>query len=531
VKIKRVELRGVLSHADSSIDFPDRGVVLVTGANGAGKSAIYEGIAFALFGETLRGEKPWTDPPIPEVRPSIRVLLVDGLDVVKKPRALTFSGGPAGDAVAYETPGKAAAALRDLVGDFDAWRMTSVFSPADMAAFTLASDTGRKEILESILGLSRFDAAGRSANEDLREAEAAIARVENLRAVADAKRSSMLAVVDRDPPRPSDLVRAELHEAHARYDALRAAVTAEQEKYYALNSTVAETHAAADVARADLARAHQAIEAARGGLACRTCGRDMPPGSPYCGDPIDALDERLTFLLDAEKNARERVFVSTLAVDNLRADMGAAHLQYGQLQMELKASLAHEQARAAVQSSIDLLVEEIEELDALIAMKKNAREVIACAIKALRSVRGLLLASALDALQALVASYLDQIGDAYTVRIAADELGRVSLSIARAGSGRSYRSASQGERRRVDLAVLLALGDLAAAARGTAPGLLVLDECLDSLDTAGRASVLRLVEQIAADRPVVVITHATEVATGIECVASYEVRDGAIHKS
>ncbi|MBW9140761.1 MAG: AAA family ATPase, partial [Candidatus Aramenus sp.] len=54
MRIDRIDLKNFLSHSESSINFKGRINVLI-GHNGAGKSSIIDGIVFALFRESSRG--------------------------------------------------------------------------------------------------------------------------------------------------------------------------------------------------------------------------------------------------------------------------------------------------------------------------------------------------------------------------------------------------------------------------------------------------------------------------------------------
>ncbi|WP_457622809.1 AAA family ATPase [Persephonella sp.] len=53
--LKRIYLKNFLTHTETEINFPDRGIIVFIGENGAGKSSIIEGISFALFGKTTKG--------------------------------------------------------------------------------------------------------------------------------------------------------------------------------------------------------------------------------------------------------------------------------------------------------------------------------------------------------------------------------------------------------------------------------------------------------------------------------------------
>ena len=64
----------------------------------------------------------------------------------------------------------------------------------------------------------------------------------------------------------------------------------------------------------------------------------------------------------------------------------------------------------------------------------------------------------------------------------------ISIQVHGAGGGEGYRAASQGERRRLDIALLLAF---------SGKGSLFLDECLDSLDAEGIDAVCGVLEDLA----------------------------------
>ncbi|RMD47086.1 MAG: hypothetical protein D6831_00600, partial [Aquificota bacterium] len=55
--LKRLYLKNFLAHEDSEINFSQKGITVFIGENGAGKSSIIEGIMFALFGKSDKGNQ------------------------------------------------------------------------------------------------------------------------------------------------------------------------------------------------------------------------------------------------------------------------------------------------------------------------------------------------------------------------------------------------------------------------------------------------------------------------------------------
>jgi len=154
----------------------------------------------------------------------------------------------------------------------------------------------------------------------------------------------------------------------------------------------------------------------------------------------------------------------------------------------------------------------------------------------LRGVRASLLGRALSGLEAAANGWLAQIaGDGLRLRLkpyAEKKTGGISDSISMeidgAGGGYGYRAASGGERRRIDVALLLALADVAAAARGAKPGTIFCDEVFDALDDTGVEAVAAALAGLAQDRAVVVITHSAELATSLRAVCALHVAAGKV---
>jgi len=100
--------------------------------------------------------------------------------------------------------------------------------------------------------------------------------------------------------------------------------------------------------------------------------------------------------------------------------------------------------------------------------------------------------------------------------------GSVVDSISLKVHGRPYASCSGGERRRVDVALLLALRELAVAAHGR-DGSLLCDEVFDALDAQGQTDVAAALGEMAQDRMVLVVTHSPELAKALRPKAKIHV--------
>jgi len=90
---------------------------------------------------------------------------------------------------------------------------------------------------------------------------------------------------------------------------------------------------------------------------------------------------------------------------------------------------------------------------------------------------------------------------------------RFAIDIIGQGGKTTYAASSGGEKRRIDVAILLALSELTSR-HGNLPSLLILDEVFDSLDDVGIERVVRLLKSQLLNKrdSVFVITHSDVLA-------------------
>lgn len=152
-----------------------------------------------------------------------------------------------------------------------------------------------------------------------------------------------------------------------------------------------------------------------------------------------------------------------------------------------------------------------------------------------RGVRAFVLGEALIGVEQVANAWLSRMAPGIQVAVKAyseNKTGtvsdRISLEVTGAGGGYGYDASSGGERRRVDAAILLALAEVSAAARGIPRGTLFLDEVFDAVDSEGVPLVAEAIEELGKTRPVVVITHSQELARHMTPVVHLRADCGAL---
>lgn len=155
-----IKIENFLSIANETLRLDNRGVLLISGENGAGKSSLTsKAIAWALFGQTLKGVKGdsvvnVTDPSGPcGVEVTFRVGgKVHTAHRRRNPASLELDGQR------FRVPSETQRAIEQLVGrDLDAFMATDYFGQDRATDFLAMTPTSQMETMEGILRLSRLD--------------------------------------------------------------------------------------------------------------------------------------------------------------------------------------------------------------------------------------------------------------------------------------------------------------------------------------------------------------------------------------
>jgi DNA repair exonuclease SbcCD ATPase subunit len=531
--IRQVTLRGFMLHEDATFKLPDSGVVVLTGPNGVGKSALIEGVATAWWGKTLReGPSPWTGKPA-EVISETDTLRVKR---ARKGRSteVTIWDSKDGEWVQRgDEPMNATDAnvlLAPLLMGWDVWKRACAFSSSDVAHFSLAGDKDQKSLIEDMLGLGMFEPAAKACRADLagKKADLSIA-IEKVRRLETTVESLQARIKDNEEyvgEEVADEAIVEVTKKYADFQLLANAVRGDQGD---VTEELREADTKRGEIRARIAEIERTLDALSGDK-CPTCSQTIP----------DALRDSLRAGVKGVRDALNAVSTVTIeaALEELdeEYDVLSAKARDAKARMdELKAARSRrEQVAGVLKDCRARLVgaeEELEDAQAeLVDTEQDVAELIAAEkVLGLKGVRAQVLANGLEGLDAVAATWMKRIaGDGFSVRLqaftntkTAGTNAKFSLVVEGAGGG-SYKGASSGQRRRIDVALLFALSEMAAAARGETPGTLFVDEVFDALDDEGLAAVSNAIQDIAEERCVLVITHNKALVQALQPVRRWD---------
>ena len=104
---------------------------------------------------------------------------------------------------------------------------------------------------------------------------------------------------------------------------------------------------------------------------------------------------------------------------------------------------------------------------------------------------------------------------------------KFSIEISNQDGGQEYSANSGGERKRIDLAINLALQDLVASRSNKRINIAMFDEIFDSLDETGIEQVIELLQELSKEKSsIFVISHNEHLKSYFTNVITITKKDG-----
>ena len=609
-QISEVRYQNFGPFEDVIFDFSQPGLTVIDGAiegsfgcdsNGAGKSFLFDGVAWALFGRCLRERytgddirrHTWSDAADRNVvgageSTCVTVTLQAGDDTVsvaryrKHPRykdhVRLYVNGQ--DCSRGTTPETTKAIVLTIGMDFNAFCNSVAFAAReDIKSFLSegASDGERKKVLDKILGLELYGAAQKVARGKLAEATAELQEFDHQRAITLTRiteKQELLA----DLQTPDDAADLELRIARLRVSlrqqakskvALDAQITRckqeqqdEQKKLHKREKVYEkarenyrklrrEAQAHVDEAKAKsnqasgesrvLRRDAEAVEAVAG-TECPTCKKMLSKveGKKIVRKLTDDADQQSSAATRHEDDA----LIMQVAVDELEAPERPSHsIEWGTLSTEIAMARLR---RAEIKSAIEARENLLGEMQAQQAQSTGQRTTLKKAIKAaqqeLRDADAEVVGKRTHAemLEFWVEGFGNQGLKSFLIeaetprinksatRIAQRLLGpgaRIQLHATRQlktrkttkeqltidaiipGMTNNYAGASRAQKKRLDLALVLAFREVVASRAVNGFRQLFADEIFDGMDESGVEAAGDLLRELAQECPVAVISH------------------------
>jgi DNA repair exonuclease SbcCD ATPase subunit len=284
-------------------------------------------------------------------------------------------------------------------------------------------------------------------------------------------------------------------------------------------------------------------EAARLGVGdCPTCGQAIP--EKLVKDCRATLDRAKEQAAEAEK----RLGAEREDVADQVAELEEQHTFLVKQSTEVAAALrAYERAKGEGARLDDVIAKAAmagtryasERSAAATDMRRHERELSVLRaserVVGLKGVRAHMLGSLLGGLEQITNGWLAPLGMSVGLKPFRELANKkvedaIDLTVDGAGGGFGYDACSNGERRRIDIFLLLALASVSQAAHGRGQGTLFFDEAFDGLDADGQEAIASALTDIARDRCVVLISHSESLLAAVDARLRIHVEAGEVYE-
>lgn len=581
IKFSRLTIQDFMSFAKQEINFDDEGMVLVQGlvrgesqdSNGAGKSALFEALAWVLFGETIRDVA--AAKVVRQGGKGTEVSLVfhvgdTGPYVVTRCRSGKKSGSVSLRLCAENISGSSAAEtdakiVQVLGFTFEMFKNSVFYGQGLPYRFIQATDAEKKSLVEDMLSLEWIGVGHNRTSEVVKHYEAMDIELgtkgEDLRNQKDGLAHLIVAYqegVDNmrtriETCKKEDAARTKEHQADlAKKKAeleKRLAEAEELEKHISQHAEALDEKIEVEEARrlswqgVAEGRRHEAEAVKKSavdlkGLSkCPVCQRDISSDlrqtllrqgrEVYEGIMSDVQEALQTAeeamkaaqLLRVQRNAKVEEFEKASDVTSeLRQGLTTALSVEAPPQTDLfPFEVELKRFQVMVKSAQDQRVALDKEYDEALELRQSVRTVL----KALefwqtgfsnRGLKAFVLSAIIPFLNdraAYYSSYLTdgQVQITFSVETAYD---RFVVLVSNMESLVEYSQFSGGERRRVDVIVLLSLCDLISTRSGVDVNLRIFDEVCENLDSVGIDKLMGLFQELSTDRCIYVVSHNSD---------------------
>ncbi len=530
--------------APVALTLPRVGITLISGENGGGKTSILEAVAFALWGVTLRGTSPHLANKAGFAKATLDSTIASYFPVTRSndaagKRSLVYPGGQAA-----LTTTKAQELLEVKIGTFDMWRRTCVFSSDDVDRFANATDVDRKRYLEQVTDPEgKLDAASAQCRTDLRDEERKRDRAANDLALLEER---MVGAKKRLQDAKDATTKGKPAVNVTSFDA---AITKATEEIKLCEKVLAHVEDVMNEQRNKRNKLASNVEYASDraeALSKKLCGE--------CGQKIgaklaaaakakveEAIEEQTYAVIEIEKElatceqARKK---ARSEIDRLQQERAVARVKR---EAAVRAQQAYDDTTAKMRAQMSEVEDVADEIDTINSNKKLHEKEIAI-LKMLdtvlgpRGVRSYFLEHVLMVVEDDANDWLLRLcGEhkpmsielkPYAEKAAGGISDKISLKVDWGGG--TYESASRGEKRRIDVAMMLGLSGLRTSSESPKKPTLWFDETMDALDEAAVDAACKVLLDISKRQSVVVITHNERIVRQLRGCDHYQVEDGKI---
>lgn len=570
MKILSLEIENILSIEKAQLSFSDTGLVLVEGynydvdrANGAGKSAIFNALSFALFDKVARkitaSEILRRDAKTGRV--VCKAAVGDSIWEVtrSRPKGVIFKKDGIVQDINQEEWEKI---LRFNFNQFLLSMYAAQSTDGATTRFLQCNDSSKKTFLLDLFNLHNFSDCKKIIDDQVKTSAGDIEKLKNLASNMQSKIDaySESAVDEKALTLKIEQVQQSIVPLKQQVVELSNVNAPNLDKYATLESNLYKEQAKINGARhsrqtirASYDKLERQIKPYDPNISCSLCG------SSLSSDEAEKKHEEHQLLLRTELQqlkqdmdaldiiiAKDRSIQDLIrklndkknqdSADYTKAKTKITELQYAIHDKESQIDTLNQKIAAGkkIATNIEELNGKILEINAKSALLVKDLELL----KTLSSIfsptgaQAYVLDSVIESFNEIVSNYISIIWpnatyslNSYKENSKGEVVAKFSENLIMAGKEVSTGSLSGGELKALSLCVDFAMLDVLKSNFGLSCNPIILDEPFDGLDVTGREIVLDLLQKMAQDRQIIIIDHMSEIKAAFSKTIRVEKRN------
>lgn len=544
IQFQKILWRNFLSTGNqfTEVDFVAHQTTLIVGENGAGKSTILDALCFGLFGKAFRNiNKPQLVNSINQKQCEVQVFFKLGKREYKIVRGLkptVFEIYVDNELLSQEAASKDYQKYLEekiLKLNFKSFTQIVILGSASFTPFMQLPQGHRREVIEDILDIQIFTTMNSILKNRLATTKAEMTSFENeitLGKQAVKLQKDYIAKLEKDIEKRAQDNQLEIERTHRDIANATSSVTTIQSSIAELQQTLPDEKSLVSK-RAEwstlLKSLSERIKSANNNIDFYETHDECPTCSQSISDDLkEKAIEKHTHKIDEVQSAIDTLTVKITGIEEKIEHIGAVKETISAYQMqviELNSDIITKQALIKKMSDdtdrdridtteLDSAKDQLKELAKSIlevSAKKSALsetyfylEAAATLLKD-TGIKTKVIRQYIPIINKLVNKYLSAMD--FFVSFELDESFNESIK-SRHRDDFSYASFSEGEKQRIDLALLFTWRTIAKMKNSVSTNLLLLDEVFDSsLDANGTDYVMNLLDTLDDDTHVFVISH------------------------
>lgn len=538
MKIKQLEISNILSVESLSLSFEDEGLILVDGENGAGKSAIFNALSFAIYGKVPR-------------KISISKVLKHG---AKKgyAKAVIQIENTLYSVIRYR-PLKVEYYKDDLLLDisqeefedqircsYDQFLLSMYSSQADKKKFIYLNDTEKKEFFLKLMNLSDFslykskvDKKKKILEQKLLTVNNAIIKVDNSIEIFTDALAKPLPKIDNNELETLIQQRKDISITPVDISKYREAIDVLNNKNNELNQYKLQENTLF-IKKNNLQTAPS--------ISCPSCNSEIilnknPLLSSELEQKIQDIDKKLAeipdYQLEIQKNLaninkiNKRIEKELNNYNALQQQANKLDILISQKEASKQAYLDKKQEQETIKLKISTNTDNLNKLKQ--AKEKLSKEIeLLSTISAMFSPQGAqayIMDSLLESFNLAVSKYVDLIWPNASYEIKSfkeNSKGEIKTKFSEHviidGKDKAIGALSGGEQKSLSLIADFAIIDILESNCNIKVNPVILDEPFDALDVSNRAKAMDVLESMSRHRQIYVIDHGSESKAGFSKV-------------